>query len=104
MKIKYSIGFRIFFIICWYLAFFLALGYIGILMFSIQNSGMIVVTGVFLLALVVQVNIVYVSRKHFIEKTHPIGQIITMLIAYTFGVPFVLVGGCMIILSGIGVH
>ncbi|MCK4494571.1 MAG: hypothetical protein KAU26_10975 [Methylococcales bacterium] len=72
-------------------------------MSSIQ-SGMIVVTGEFLLALVVQVNILYVSRKHFIEKTHSSGQIITMLIKYTLGIPFLLVGGCMIILSGIGVH
>ena len=103
MKIKYSIGFRIFFRLCWVIGCLFALAYIMTAGFFLENNGG-VIAGIFLLAVVVQVIVLYMSLQRFTKKTHLPAQIIPMLVGFTLSIPFLLTGGCIAILSGMRIH
>ncbi|MCK5924655.1 MAG: hypothetical protein KAG10_02040, partial [Methylococcales bacterium] len=91
--IKYGTGFNIFFRICWFMGFLIALGYILGIIFLFTLSGKFIATLPVVLALIFQVRVLYFA----LQRIDSAGQIISKLIGSTLTILFLLTGGCIII-------
>lgn len=50
---------------------------------------------IFLLLLIVQITVMVVSRKRFINDSHQVGSVLLLLGSVTLGLPFMLFSGCI---------
>ncbi|MDQ7089901.1 MAG: hypothetical protein Q9M50_04560 [Methylococcales bacterium] len=101
---KYTLGFKFFFWIFWLIGLILSFVYIGFFIEIMTDTAYIIGSLLILLVVITQVITLYLSLNHFIQKTEEESHLLWSLARVTLGMPFVLIIGCVFLLTQTGYH